>query len=144
MARADFYIMNPGDEPQRFACSLANKAWKQGHRLHILAASRDQAQALDELLWTFHDISFLPHALLGEEAGPVPVTIGWPGQAQDEGDVLINLSAELPEQAGAFQRVAEVVAADEDQRRRARERYRRYREQGFELHSHDLAKGQGA
>jgi DNA polymerase-3 subunit chi len=141
MARADFYIMGPGEDPRRFACSLANKAFKQGHRLHILATDRDQALTLDELLWTFHDISFLPHALLGEEDEGVPVTIGWPGHAQAGGDVLINLTPEPPQQAGAFERVAEVVADDDDQRRRARERYRHYREQGFELHSHDLARG---
>lgn len=140
MARADFYILSEGADPNRFACSLANKAWQQGHNLHILAADRDAAQGLDELLWTFQDISFLPHALVGnDEAGQVPVTIGWPEQSPAEGDVLINLAPQLPEQATGFRRVAEIVAADDDRRREARERYRRYREAGFELHSHDLS-----
>lgn len=140
MPRVDFYILDTGADPGRFACSLAYKAWKQGHILHILAPDRDAAQGLDDLLWTFHDISFLPHSILGdEEAGAVPVTIGWPGQTLAQGDVLINLTPDLPDQADGFGRLAEIVPADEDRRRRARARYRQYRERGFELHSHDLA-----
>lgn len=140
MHRADFYILTNGTDPDRFACSLANKAWKQGHTLHILAPDRDAALGLDELLWTFHDISFLPHAMLeNDEAGEVPVTIGWPGQTLPQGDVLINLTSQLPDQADGFARVAEIVAADDDRRRLARERYRQYRDRGFELHSHDLS-----
>lgn len=143
MARADFYILDRGADPARFACGLANKAWKQGHKLHILTASRNDADHLDELLWTFHDISFLPHSLVGnQDAGQVPVTIGWPEQSQHEGDVLINLTPELPEQAAAFARVAEIVSTDDTARQRARERYRQYRDRGFELHSHDLSNGQ--
>lgn len=140
MPRADFYILDPGTEPGRFACSLANKAWKQGHTLHILTPDRDAALGLDDLLWTFHDISFLPHGMLGnDEPGEVPVTIGWPEQSLPQGDVLINLTAQLPAQADGFTRVAEIVAADDDLRRQARDRYRQYRDRGFELHSHDLS-----
>lgn len=143
MPRADFYILDTDTDPERFACSLANKAWKQGHTLHILAPDRDAALGLDGLLWTFHDISFLPHAMLGnDEAGEVPITIGWPEETLPQGDVLINLTAQLPDQAGGFTRVAEIVAADEGLRRQARERYRQYRERGFELHSHDLGSEQ--
>ncbi len=141
MARADFYILGKGTDPARFACNLANKAWKQGHSLHILTASREEAADIDELLWTFHDISFLPHSLAGDGDAGVPVTIGWPERMQEQGDVLINLTPELPEQVAAFERVAEIVGADDGSRRQARERYRRYRDRGFDLHSHDLSNG---
>lgn len=143
MARADFYILSQGTDPARFACGLANKAWQQGHTLHILASSREAATGLDELLWTFHDISFLPHALVGNrDSDRVPITIGWPEAAQRGGDVLINLSSQWPAQAAAFNRVAEIVGADSAARQQARERYRQYREKGFDLHSHNMSDGQ--
>jgi len=143
MQRADFYILDTGADPGRFACNLASKAWKQGHTLHILAPDRDAALGLDSLLWTFRDISFLPHAVLGDdETGAVPITIGWPETTLRQGDVLINLSTHSPEQAAGFARIAEIVPADDDLRRQARTRYRQYREQGFELHSHDLSNEQ--
>ena len=140
MARADFYLLADGTSRARFACTLANKVWKQGHRLHILAPSREDASVLDDLLWTFQDISFLPHALVDDaDAGAPPVTVGWPGAAGGDGDVLINLSEEIPDSAADFGRVAEIVGGEEDLRHRARTRYKHYRDRGFELHTHDMS-----
>ena len=139
MTRADFYILGDNTDRARFACTLAYKAWKQGHHLHILASGHDEAVALDDLLWTFQDISFLPHALADDAgAGAVPVTVGWPGQPVAGGDVLINLTAEIPESATAYRRIAEIVSADEDLRRQARQRFKQYRELGFDMHTHTL------
>jgi DNA polymerase-3 subunit chi len=139
MARTDFYLLGDGTSRTRFACTLANKVWKQGHRLHILASSREEAAALDDLLWTFQDISFLPHAVADDADAGTPVTVGWPDVTAGDGDVLINLTEEIPESAADFGRVAEIVGGEEDLRRRARSRYKQYRDRGFELHTHDMS-----
>jgi DNA polymerase-3 subunit chi len=139
MTRADFYILGNNTDRARFACILANKAWKQGHHPYILAPGRDEAVALDDLLWTFQDISFLPHALADETgSGAVPVTIGWPGQPAPGEDVLINLTADIPESAAAYRRIAEIVAGGETLRRQARQRFKQYRDMGFDMHTHTL------
>ena len=104
--------------------------------VHIHADSRADAVALDTLLWTFRDISFLPHALADAQIPcPVPVLIGWLGQAPATEEVLINLSRELPEFAGTFRRVIEPVAASPEARAESRQRYKQYRERGWELSS---------
>lgn len=142
MPRADFYVLPEQADAARFSCSLASKAWREGHRPHILAASRDAALGLDELLWTFQDISFVPHGLMDDDdRDQVPVTIGWPELPLPGGDLLINLSNRPPEHAAGFQRVAEIVAGDPEQRQLARDRYREYRDRGFELHSHEIKTG---
>ena len=106
MTRADFYILGGGTSRARFACTLAHKAWQQGHRPYLLAPTREEAADLDDLLWTFQDISFLPHTLADDAgAGDVPVTVGWPGSAAG-GDVLINLTEDIPESAADFERIA--------------------------------------
>lgn len=139
MPRADFYVLPESTTPVRFACDMAARIRREELKLHIHAASRDEAVALDGLLWTFRDISFLPHALADDtEAGNVPISVGWPGTAPGDADVLINLSGELPEFAIRFQRVVEPVAAGETARAASRDLYRRYREQGWELFSHQL------
>lgn len=139
MTRADFYILGDGGSRTRFACTLAHKAWQQGHRPFLLAPDRDEAAGLDDLLWTFQDISFLPHTLADDAgAGDVPVTIGWPGHAA-AGDVLINLTDDVPDNAAGFERIAEIVGGDETQRNRARQRYKTYRERGYDMHNHDMA-----
>lgn len=107
--------------------------------LHIHANSREEAVALDGLLWTFRDTSFLPHALTDvRDPTAAPITIGWPGQAPRTDQVLINLSRELPGFAEDFRRVIEPVAASAESRSESRERYRQYRERGWELFSHQL------
>ncbi len=70
MTRVDFHIL-PVDgkiERERWACRLAAKAWKQGHRVHVHTIDETGMARMDELLWTFRDISFLPHAPLGDPA----------------------------------------------------------------------------
>jgi len=142
MSRVDFYLLpQSGDQSRRlFACALAQKAWKAGNRVCLLAGDRAQAGELDDLLWTFRDISFVPHALADSaDAGSVPILIEWEeaGNAGDA-DVLVNLGDRMPSAANNFARIAEIVGGDADQRETARERYRQYRNQGHELYNHTI------
>lgn len=140
MPRADFYILDGSSSPARLACGIAHKAWQQGNRVYIAARTREEAAQMDDLLWTFHDISFLPHALIGEAgAEHLSVTIGWAETAPPDHEVLINLTAGVPDFSGKFDRIVEIVAPEEKDG--ARERYKQYRERGFELHSHDINAG---
>lgn len=144
MPRVDFYVLPEGLSTQRFACNMAAKARRQGYEIYIHAASRPDAVSLDELLWTFQDISFLPHRLDDDAADDGSrVTVGWEGRLPPEGQVLINLCAAIPEFAARFARIVEAVVPESPLREQARERYRRYREMGFELHSHELESEHG-
>ena len=140
MARADFYIVDEQATPHRFVCQLVEKVRQEGYDIYIHAASRDEAAILDGLLWTFRDISFLPHAAV-DAAGAVedcPVIIGWEGETPPARRVLINLSHAAPAQTDGYERIVEVVPSDPDARRQARVRYRDYRDKGLELHSHNI------
>jgi DNA polymerase-3 subunit chi len=52
--------------------------------------------------------------------------------------VLVNLRAEWPPFFGRFERLIEIVSTDEDDRSRARERYKFYRDRGYQIRTHDL------
>jgi len=54
--------------------------------------------------------------------------------------VLVNLHEESPPAFSRFERLIEVVGTDEDDRQRARGRFRFYRDRGYEIHHHDLTK----
>lgn len=138
MARADFYILNGSTTAARFTCSVAGKAWATGNTVFILTRDRDEAKRLDELLWTYQDISFLPHAQTGEEAGEVPVIIGWQGAEVPASDVIFNLTDEVPECISSFDRVVEIIPEDPDHRVRGRARYKQYRDMGFEMFNHSI------
>ncbi len=141
MARVDFYVLAAAGEQSRrqFACRLAEKAYRLEHSVRILAADRDTAEQLDELLWTWRDGSFVPHEVLGQGAVPqAPVTIGYDDAEGAGSDLLINLSDALPGATDSFPRIAEIVTSDEAQRRRGRTLFAQYREQGHTLQTHKL------
>ncbi len=142
MSRVDFYILATTGEPSRhkFACRLAEKAYRLKHTVHIHTANRQQAEVLDELLWTFRDGSFVPHEVLNMPGRRIsaPVTIGFEETGIGEQDLLINLTDEVPEMAASFPRVAELVTSDEQSRQLSRKRFVHYRELGAELESHNI------
>ena len=139
MPRVDFYILSEQGNRERFTCDIATKIRKQNLQLYIHASSREEAGLLDDLLWTHNDISFLPHSLIdADDADANTVTIGWEGMNSKGNEVLINLSTNIPDFAGNFDRIVEIVPANEPYRQQARERYKEYRQAGFELHNNDL------
>jgi DNA polymerase-3 subunit chi len=142
MPRIDFYVLS-GVNPtgrQAFVCRLTEKAVAQGHKVYIHNESREQALMLDELLWTFKDIGFIPHALGDDpQAAAVPVVLGH-GAAPQSGStgVLINLDMTVPAFFERFERVTELVDQSAAVKQGARERFRFYKERGFSPQTHHL------
>lgn len=142
MPRIDFYILADAGAAARehLACRIAEKAYKAGHRIYLLAESGAHAARLDDLLWTFRDGSFVPHGLDTPRTDPAtPILIGEAGtQTAATADVMINLSSAVPGFFGQFERIAEIVDASAEGRQAGRERFRFYRDQGLEPHSHNI------
>lgn len=139
--RVDFYLLRGVDPRQRgaFACRLAEKIYLGDRRAVILTNSMDDARALDTLLWTFDEGSFVPHALCdgdaaAESGAPVHLTSD-PARAP-AADLLINLSDRLPEGPQRFAQIAEIVDDDAARRALARGRYKAYREMRVPIEMH--------
>ena len=140
MPRADFYLIAKPrfrDDPLLLVCELARRAFESGQPALILARSADQADALDEKLWEFDEQAFIPHQLAGDEDDAItPVLIVAPGATTADRALVINLRDECA--PGLFERVLEVVPADEAQRLGSRERWKTYKAAGFEVNKHDM------
>jgi len=52
--------------------------------------------------------------------------------------ILVNLCAESPAAFSRFERLIEIVSLEEADRDRARERYRFYKDRGYEIRTHNL------
>ena len=142
MTRVDFYLLDHATEGGKDAavCKLAHKAFRLGHRIYILTHDHEDAQRLDRLLWIFAAYSFIPHGLGALPAdADLPVLIGRDEPPADHEDVLIQLTPQVPEFFSRFRRVAEVVDGSDDEKALARERFRFYRDRGYELQTHNLA-----
>jgi len=141
--QVDFYLLGAADPRARLttACRIAEKACGQGLRVAVRTASPAETAELDELMWTFADRSFVPHAVWPAEpavAEHTPVLIASGALPDSHRDVLINLGADGPADPSRFGRICEVVGADEDTKRRARIRWRGYRDAGLAPVSHDV------
>jgi len=139
--RVDFYIL-PGDSAREralFACRLADKAYQQGHRLFLRVGSAAEAASLDELLWTFRQGSFLPHARV-EQAEGEPILLGETEPDDARRDVLVNLADSLPPSWRDYGRVAEVVNQAPEVLQSSRRRFRAYRDEGLEPHTHQMSR----
>jgi DNA polymerase-3 subunit chi len=140
MSRVDFYVLS-ADAPDarlRYACRLAERAVEQGCYVYI---QTPDVQRLDDLLWTFSDGSFLPHEIYrGQPASHdrVKVMLGSEMGPPSHRSLLINLMDAMPPDINAYERIAEIVDVDPERKRSARERYKRYREQGCTLDSHNV------
>jgi len=141
VTRVDFYILaaKDGDSCERFACRLTEKAFRSGQRVYLNSATRQQAEQLDQLLWTFRPGSFIPHRCADAGDEELPVLVGCSDQDPGEvADVLINLADEPPSFFSRFRRVAEIVDRDPERRAKGRGRYRFYQERGYPLAHHDI------
>ena len=140
MTAIDFYFN--ADDRFQVACRLAGKALAQKKRMLIYAPEPEAASRIDRLLWTWPAIGFLPHCATGDElAAETPVLIA-AGEETPAGCALIlNLSAQAPPHFTRFERLFEVITAEEADRAAGRDRYRYYLDRGYKIANHDLAAG---
>ena len=145
--RVDFYVLEAVSSSGRTlaACRLAEKAWRTGHRVHLLTTSVSETRELDDLLWTFRQASFVPHApspggsLPSEfEIQSTPVWVSEMPIPGARADVLINLTDHVPLEFRDFRRVAEIIDGTGEGRHSGRKRFREYRGNGCEVHTHEI------
>ena len=140
--RVDFYVLKSAAARQRwtFACRLTEKAYLKDLKIVIVSDTLADAQALDELLWTFNERSFIPHKVCLDEQSVDPATAVHltVETALPAADLLVNLSQRLPPQFQRYGRIAEVIDADEERRRQGRERFKAYRDLKLNLETHQI------
>lgn len=136
--KIDFYVLDGagGQKSLHFACKLVEKNVMENKSVFINAASREEAERVDALLWTFRDDSFVPHQLDGAAADfAVPVCIGSGNAPQTDADILLNLSVDIPAFYQRFKHIIEIVFSDPVVQQSARVRYKHYRDQGCEINT---------
>jgi DNA polymerase III subunit chi len=168
--RVDFYVMEGAAAAARLkvACRLAEKAYLASQRALIWHTDRTELEALDELLWTFADGSFVPHEWLtsngvpgvswgtdnsrervsegssdsrqrlAETSAAAPVLLSAGSPPAQTFDFVINLAADPPPFLHLTRRIAEIIDGDEGRRRAGRVRFKAYRELGIEPATHTL------
>jgi len=132
VTRIDFY--HYAADKRSFACRLATKAYEQQKKLVVFSPDAQALKEFDQLLWTFQATRFVPHCFAADKlAAETPVILS-DGQGElPHHDVLLNLGDEWPPFFASFERLLEIVAVDEEDKNKARGRYRFYKERGYDI-----------
>ena len=141
MPRADFYLIDKPrfrEQPLLLVCELAKRGFAANLPILVLARDAAQAEAIDDLLWSFDPDEYLPHQIAGMDEGDdeTPILIATPEMDVPARAMLINLRDAAP--TGSFDRVLEVVPADPAARAPLRERWKHYQALGFDVTKHDM------
>jgi DNA polymerase III subunit chi len=138
MTQLAFHFNAPGK--LQYACKLLRKATASGARVAVVAPPELLAR-LDIELWTFSALDFVAHSRAPIDAAAMarcPVLLCDDAQQAGGFEVLVNLGSAVPAGIERFDRVIEVVTADDADRQAARSRWKHYTGLGLDIVRHDL------
>lgn len=129
MAKVSFYLFENSNERQvEITCRLCRKILKQPAKIWLYVQDLQLQQQLDEALWSFDAVSFLPHGIDQSNA-----TICISAQLPDAQDwIVFNFNPTALEQCQAFSHIIEIVENHSDAKTLGREKFKHYRRLGIE------------
>lgn len=140
MTRIEFYF-NVADKLAK-ATELCERAVAKGRQLTLFTQNDAMSSSLQQKLWQHSPTSFLPSAYpLDEISAHAPIIVDVAGTHLIQDDILINLKTEHPPFFSRFRYLVELVGNDEDDKVAARQRYKFYRDRGYQVKSTDAAAG---
>ena len=143
MTKVDFYTGS--SDKLRTACQLSHKAMQNGLRVLLHTPDDHVADSLDKLLWHYPATAFIPHCRSNApEAADMPVVLGHDGATFPHSELLISLHTECLPFFSRFERLIEIVGLEEEDKRRGRERFKFYKDRGYEMRHFDLAQSGSA
>ncbi|HCI12777.1 MAG: DNA polymerase III subunit chi [Gallionellales bacterium GWA2_60_142] len=143
MTKVDFYTGS--EDKLRTACQLSHKAMQNGVRVVLSAPDEATTEALDKLLWQYPATAFIPHSRSdAAESEEMPVVLNSGSERFPHHDLLISLHNECVPFFSRFERVIEIVGTDTEDSKLGRERYKFYKDRGYELRHIDLSGAKNA
>ena len=105
----------------------------------VYAPSPKLADEFDRLLWTFSQLSLVPHVKAGHAfAAETPIVIASDDTSLTHHQALLNIGDDPPPFFSRFDALREVVSSDGDDRASARERMKFYKSRGFDVQTQDM------
>ena len=111
---------------------LLEKGLERGWRALVRTTSKERARALDDILWSYRDDSFLAHGSADDPDTELqPVLIAHDGGEHDRRELLILIDQAEPGAIDAFERVILLFdGADETALGNARDRWKQFKDEG--------------
>jgi DNA polymerase-3 subunit chi len=112
---------------------ILTKAMGQGRRVVVKTSAMGAAERLNDHLWTWRPDSFLPHGVKGDDfAADQPVWLTDADENPNKADVLVLTGGAQTGSTASYGLCCEMLdGGDEDAVAAARQRWKKYSEQGF-------------
>jgi DNA polymerase III subunit chi len=129
-----------------YACRLLRKATASGSKV-VVTGEPGVLRHLDQDLWTFSALEFLPHCHAASADARVleasPIVLAESPRGTPHQQVLVNLGGPVPDGFERFERLIEVVTQEDEDRAQARGRWKHYADRGYAIIKYDLAAREG-
>jgi DNA polymerase III subunit chi len=134
MAEVGFYHLT-ATPLERALPRLLEQALAQGHRVVVMAGSDERVLALDALLWSYSDASFLPHGTARDGNAPrQPVFLTAGDDNPNAATMLVLVDGAACAHLADFKRVCDMFDGNDPAAvAAARERWRAAKEAGHAL-----------
>ena len=114
---------------------LLEKAVAGGYRVLLLTASEEQAEQLNQLLWTYDTGGFLPHGTMASgqpEKQPILISTGF--DAPNQANLLAVTNGAMPPEPERFERILDIFdGSDAEAVIHARTRWKQYKDRGHAI-----------
>lgn len=138
MTRVEFFFNVPDKVAK--VVELCTRAVAKGRKLTIFTHDEHLSANIQDRLWQHSATSFLPSARTGDaEQHDAPIILNQDGERLLQDDILINLKSAHPPFFSRFNYLVELVGVDERDKAFARERFRFYRDRGYQIKSTDAS-----
>ncbi len=132
MTRVIFY--SNIENKQAALTALVQQALEKRNDVTVMVESETMAKTYATNLWHTNKVSFLPNVLATDKlAIQTPIVFDWHENELCQDDILINLSQKQLTVFSRFRQLIELVGLDDSDKALARERYKFYRDRGYEI-----------
>lgn len=134
MADVDFYHLTASSLDEALP-KLLEKLLSSGARGVVLAGSKERAEHLDALFWTYRPDAFLPHGGARDgHAADQPIWLTDKDENPNGATILVLIDGRVPATLDGYQRCLDLFdGRDEDALAAARARWQSFKAQGHAL-----------
>ena len=128
MSRIEFHVHV--SDKLTYSCHLLRQACLNGARVAVVAEP-EMLVALDDWLWRFSPVEFVPHCRAGASeaslaASPIVLTKSLSAPACTGRETAFNLGRDVPVGFEAFEHLIEIIATENDDIVAGRRRWKHY------------------
>lgn len=138
LTKISFYILNNETTLKGralYTCRIIEKAYSNHHKIYVFTNNLKEAQDFDAQLWTFSDISFVPHEVYNQDTNlECPILIGYQEEPPHGlNDILVNLTDKIIPFYQQINHLIEVIPNDEHLKTLGRKRFQNYQKEGYPI-----------